>query len=580
MSSEGKNGWIEIQPPTSRPETIRARLSSVAWESGLDTFFDHSIPFAHSTGKSFARRVGRLLAHSLERSIERGTDPPLFHAYEIGAGLGVLARHVLDSVRSRKPDLYSRLIFHVTDSSAAVLGRVQELGVLDDHRGHVKFELMDALRPTFKGGEEPLFVVQSYTASAMPVRHIEFSDGEAFELLVRTSIPKPSRILDTSTFPPHVLDAATVVKSALTGGKGAHRFLLSQIVPLLREESERIPIRDSDMVPEERVELASFGAILDPETSMRFNFGFPYIQGIRELLTRLHKDAIVLIHDFGWVDGHAAPEVNALSTSYGATMCHGVAFAHLSHALEQEGSSCRCTRNEAGESQILLLEKGEPDPHLNARFCETFEGTGYDAVRATIRKITEMPENTDSFPNSAAAIVSSLADVDQRDHALLLAWAWELFRRGYPGEAVGVAERSLDGYQRLAVFSYLVLGFAHRKLKQLEVAESYLRKAIEISPHPMGYAELGHLLLQLGRQEDHLEATIESLHCHPDDYMWERVVSVVIGLLVQGRTEAAHSALTSILATAEVHPDTIPDFVVEKLDSLRQGSTSSGAGGL
>ena len=496
MSSDGEGGWIEIQPPVSRPDTIRARLSEVAWASGLDTFFDHLIPFSHSTGKSFARRIARLLAFVLERCKERGTDPPLFHVYEIGAGLGVLARHILDLVRTQDPDLYSRLLFHVTDSSSLVLERIQGLGVLEDHREHVRFDLVDALRPTFKGGEEPSFVVQSYATSALPVRHIEYWGGEAFELLVRTSMPRSSWILDTSTFPPHVVNAETVVENALTGEQGTYRFLLSQIAPLLKEEFVRVPIRDLDMVPEEQAELESFGETRSPDTSMRFNYGFPYIRGIRELLSCLHKDAMVLIHDFGWADRQAAPEVNALSRSYGATTCHGVAFAHLIHAAEHAGSSCQCTRNDAGESQILLIEKGEPDPHLNALFCETFEGTGYDAVRGAIRQITEMPDTTESFPDSAAAIVSSLADVDRQDHALLLAWAWELFSRGFPREAIGVAEQSLDGYQQLAVYSYLVLGLAHRKLGELEVAERYLRKAIAISPHPAGQAELGHLLLQ------------------------------------------------------------------------------------
>lgn len=546
MSTEGEGGWIGIQPPVSRPDTIRSRLSEVAWESGFHTFFDHLIPFSHSTGKSFARRIARLLVFALERCKERETDPPLFHVYEIGAGLGVLARHVLDLVRTQDPDLYSRLLFHVTDSSSLVLERIQELGVLQDHREHVRFDLVDALRPIFMAGEEPLFVVQSFAASALPVRHIEFSGGEAFELLVRTSIAKSSRILDTSTFPPLVVNAETVVQNALTGEARTYRFLLSQIAPLLQEEFVRIPIRDSDMIPEERAELETLLATLDPDSSARFNYCFPYNQGIRDLLSCLHKDAMVLIHDFGWADRHAAPEVNALSRSYGATTCHGIAFFHLIHAAEHAGSSCQCTRNDAGESQILLIEKGEPD-------------------------------TTESFPDSAAAIVSSLTEVDRQDHALLLAWAWALFSRGFPREAICVAERSLDGYEQSAVYSHLVLGLAHRKLGELEVAERYLRNAIAINPHPVAYAELGHLLLQQGKQEEHLEATLKSLNCHPDNYMWERVVGVVIGLLVQERTEEANSALTSILDTAVSHPGIIPDFVVQKLTSLQQRSATRSA---
>ena len=86
-----------------------------------------------------------------------------------------------------------------------------------------------------------------------------------------------------------------------------------------------------------------------------------------------------------------------------------------------------------------------------------------------------------------------------------------------------------------------------------------------------GPAELGHVLLRQGRQEEHLEAALESLRGYPDDTVWEQVVVVVIGFLVQGRTDEARSALTSILETAEHHATLVPDFVVRKLHSLQQG---------
>ena len=124
---------------------------------------------------------------------------------------------------------------------------------------------------------------------------------------------------------------------------------------------------------------------------------------------------------------------------------------------------------------------------------------------------------------------------------------------------------------RLGAFA-LLLGLAHRKLGELDLAEDRLRKALTICPHyRLAYAELGHVLLRQGRQEEHLEAVIESLSCYPDDGVWEQVVSAVIGLLVQGRAQEANSAMISILKTAEHHAALVPDYVVRRLVALQRG---------
>ena len=577
----GGSGWVEVHPPVTRSDSLRARLSQAAWSSGIETFFVHAIPFSYSTGKAFACRIARLMAFALHRCCERRAAPPLFHVYEIGAGLGVLALHVLDLLREHHPDLYSRLLFHVTDASASTLERIQSLGVLDDHREHVRFEVVDALRPKFGHGEEPAFVLQSYMVDSLPARHIEISSGEVFELLVRTRIPRSARLVDTSVFPPRVVEAKTVVAGVLAGAAGRWRSLLSQVGQQLHEEYVRVPIRESGgMSHNERVQLEAFAATLDPETdtAIRFNYCYPYTRGLRELLSSLGRDALVVIHDFGWVDRRSAPEPGALSTSYGATICHGVSFPYLVYAAEQAGATCRCTENEEGESQVLLIDKGDVDDDLAALFCKTFENVGYESVRDALRRCTEIADTEEGFADAVSAIISSLAEPDRHDYALLLGITWELLRRGFPRQAIGVAEQSLDGYRQVAVDSYLLLGLAHLKLDELGLAEGYLRKALAICPHyPVAHAELGHVLLRQGRQEEHLEAALESLRGYPDDSVWEQVVVVVIGLLVQGRTDEARSALTSILETAEHHATLVPDFVVQKLHSLQRLLFSSSA---
>jgi len=571
-AAAGAGGWVEVQPPVPRPDSLRARLSQAAWASGIETFFVHSIPFSYSTGRAIAHRIARLVAFSLRRCCARRAAPPLFHVYEIGTGLGVLALHVLDLLRQRHPDIYSRIIFHVTDISDSTLQQIQSLGVLDDHREHVRFEVLDALRPKYLPGEEPAFVLQSYTVDSLPTRHIEIAGGEVFELLVRSRIPTTAQLLDTSSFPPRVIEAKTVLARVLDGEETGWWHLLSQIGQLLQEEYVRVPIGESGgMSQAERVELEAYAATLDPDNTIRFNYCFPYTSGLHELLSDLGRDAMVVVHDFGWVDARAAPEPVALSTNYGAAMCNGVSFPYLVYAAEQAGATCLCTENEAGESQVLLIDKGDVDDDLAALFRETFENAGYESVRDALRRCTEIADTDDGFADSVSGIVSSLAESDRHDYALLLGITWELLRRGFPRQAIAVAEQSLAGYRQVAVDSYLLLGIAHLKLDELDLAEGYLRKALAICPHyPAAHAELGHVLLRQGRQEEHLQAALESLRGYPDDSVWEQIIVVVIGLLVQERKDEARSALTSILETAAHHATLVPDFVVRKLHAIQQ----------
>ncbi len=571
MCGEGAGGWTEVQPPVPRSDSLRTKLSDAAWGLGIEAFFLHAVPFSYSTGKSFASRIAHLVSCAVPRYSESRPAGAQVHLYEIGAGLGVLALHVLDLLREQHPDLYSRLLYHVTDCSESILAQIERLGVLGDHQEHVRFDVADALRPEFRRGEEPALVIQSYVVSSLPVRHVEISGGEIRELLVRTRLPRSACLLDASTFPPRVIEGESVVERVITAADGGWRFLLPQLGQLLQEEYVRIPISESGIPRAESVELETFVAALPSNTVVRFNCCFVYARALRELLTNLSRDTIVVVHDFGWVDRHSAPEPGALSTSYGATTCHGVSFPHLISAAEQEGAVCRCTANAAGESQVLMCYKGDTDDRLDALFVETFADTGYEAVRAALGRCTEIAETDKEYPESVVAIMSSLAEPNRHDYALQLGIAWELLRRGFLREAIDMAQQSLDGYRQVAVDSYLLLGLAHRKLGELDLAEGHLRRALTICPHYyLAHAELGHVLLGQGRQEEHFDAVIESIRGYPDDGVWEQVISAVIGLVVQGRRREADSALTAILKTAEHHTTLVPDDIVRRLVALQK----------
>jgi len=573
MGGEGAGVWAEVQPPVPRYDSVRTKLSDAAWGSGIEAFFLHAVPFSYSTGKSFASRIARLIAFAVQRYSKSRPTGSQLHLYEFGAGLGVLALHILDLLREQYPDLYSRLVYHVTDCSELIMEQAERLGVLGGHQEHVRLDVLDALRPQFRRGEEPAVVIQSYMVSSLPVRHVEVSGSEVWELLVRTRIPRSACLLDASTFPPRVVEAESLVERIITGADGGLRLLLPQLERLLQEEHVRIPIRESGIPREERIELETFVATLHSDTTIRFNYCFAYARALHELLANLSRDTMVVVHDFGWVDRHSAPKAGALSTSYGATTCHGVSFPYLISAAEQEGAVCRCTANAAGESQVLMCYKGDTDDGLDALFVETFADTGYEAVRAALCRCTEIAETDEEYPESVAAIMSSLAEPDRHDYALQLGIAWELLRRGFLREAIDMAQQSLDGYRQVAVDSYLLLGLAHRKLGELDLAETHLRRALTICPHYyLAHAELGHVLLGQGRQEEHLEAVIESIRGYPDDGVWEQVISAVIGLLVQGRTREADSALTAILKTVEHHTTLLPDDIVRRLVALQKES--------
>ena len=62
------------------------------------------------------------------------------HIYEFGAGLGLLAKQLLDFLQKLNKPLYQETQLSLIDSSQSLMDQIQDLGILNAHQHHIHYE--------------------------------------------------------------------------------------------------------------------------------------------------------------------------------------------------------------------------------------------------------------------------------------------------------------------------------------------------------------------------------------------------------------------------------------------------------
>jgi SAM-dependent MidA family methyltransferase len=121
---------------------------------------------------------GRLVARQMEQMWRILDRPSPFFVVESGAGVGRLARHILDFVASRLPDFYAAIRYVAIDRSAA--RRAAQATTLGAHIAAGRVELSAEMPVKISAG----CVLSNEMFDAMPVHRVVQRDGELREIYV------------------------------------------------------------------------------------------------------------------------------------------------------------------------------------------------------------------------------------------------------------------------------------------------------------------------------------------------------------------------------------------------------------
>ena len=543
---------IIVQKSVPRFHSIRSQLSGLKWQSGVSTFFTENVPFSYSTSTWFASKIIEL-AHTLEGDW-----------LELGSGLGILSRHILDLLKKDYPQSYQKTTLHLSDYAPALVNKMAESGLFLEHP-NAKFHVIDAHDPQL-GAIKPSVILISYLLDSLNCRHIEIENGEIFELLVESSIPDTVRLFDTTTYPPILLDAQAIYELIVSSNDEKKKRLAPFICEVLVENFTKIPLAQTDMSKEEKEDLIAFAKTI-PEPHVRFNYAFGFSQILTQLFKKSSPECMILIQDFGYGDFFALPNPPVLATPYRSIICHAVYFPYIAYIAQKHEVHFNITPYTPGDTQLAVLYRGPELKKINSICDHVFETKGYAETQKIFNTVFEFKGSKEENMVQILALWDTLSDFEKEDYLVVLAFASSSFEEGYYEQAINFVEKLPPAYEAISIPAYYLLGKCYDKLNQIETAISYYQKCVTISAeYPSAYNELSLLYLKTKRYADYLESSKKFLAYSGESLIWEHFITQALVYIELGQKKKAAELIEwihSIGSTALV-----PEKIRVKADSI------------
>lgn len=551
-----------LQKPVSRPESILTELSSLSWSQGVGNFFSEGVPFSYSTGKLFAQKLSALMdAFSKYRTQSNSK----FQWLELGSGLGMLSRQVLDVTQSTYPNLYNNLSMNVTDNSEAL---VEQMSLLfEEHPHKASFNVVDANAPDF-GQSHPNMVVMSYILDSMHTVHIETDFSQIHELAVQTEVDLTGTLIDTQVFPPRIVTAETVLKEWSHWDDEKKWVLSPMLVKMLKETYVKVPLSHSAIPKVDQEDIADF---VKQKNLQKGRFNIPL--GLRHVLAHLtdqcDPSAIVVIHDFGYPNLETLPKQDQLATHYGVVTCHAITFDYVSFLAEQMGWSTWITPYKPGETQVMLLQRGGqvPETLLKALFAEK----GYDRIQDVVNSLFELKGTPQDNKQKTVELWNGLTAIEKEDFLILLSFASQFFEDGFYEEAIDMVHRIPSLYDPIALPSYLLLGKCYAKLNQAQKAFDAFEKALRVCMYfPSVHNEISLLALKLKQYGAYTHHAKQFIKFSGEGLIWEHLVTLSLVFAELGQKQEGKALLDWIISTGKTYPKLVKEDIVKKADTYCQ----------
>lgn len=546
---------VTIQEPVSRYHSIRSTLSDLRWQAGVSTFFTENVPFSYSTSTWFASKILKI-AHS-------------FHAdwLELGSGLGILSRHILDFLKQEYPQDYAQITLHLSDYAPALIDKMGSSGLFSEHP-NTAFHVIDAHNPQLSFA--PSMVLISYLLDSLQCRHIEIENGLIYELMVKSSIPSTTLIFDTSQYPPALLNAQDI-QAILLGSDSEKKKRISPFLkPLLTEEFTRIPLENTSMSTEEKEDLKTFSKTLS-QPHVRFNYAYGFSKILSKLFTQCKEEALLLIQDFGYTTPESLPEPKKLTSTYRTVICHAVYFPYLAYVAKTHGIHFNITHYHPGDTQLCVLYKGQHPDLIQARCKEVFASKDYDLGQKAVDTVLDFQVPDNSFTlQHILDYWETLSRFEKEDYLVTLSFASSCFEKGAYQEAVRFLQKLSPAYLPISIPAYHLLGRCYAQLGDLDKAESAFKKCMEISPeYPSAYNEMSFVHLKTKRYTDYLEMSQKFMQLTGETFVWEHFITQALVYLELGQKQKANQILDWIDSVYAQDKTLIPEKIIQKAASAR-----------
>ena len=561
-----KSDRLIVQKPTGRCDSIGMQLTQLLWNRGPMPLFKEDTPFSFSTGLHFSHYLLKFFTEYFQKSGRHYA-----HIYDMGAGLGLLSKHILEVMNNDEPDMAQKVAYHVSDYSKSMVDHIHHQGLLKAFNHQVTLDVMAVTSPLFKEDAPPHIMMLIHVLNALPSRHYEVEDGRIYELLVETSIPNNAVMLDPTVFPPTVIDSEGI-KDLLLGATTERKTTL---LPLLTERLEEswswVPLQESTASDEEKRLIEDFVDSLESSSKLRFNFSLAAYQAIHRLLDAAHDDAMLIIYDCGYTRFESLYSFTDLVSDYDGCLLMPVFFPIIAWIAKEKGFHYNVTQYPKGTSQIALLTRGLDAQHVDQFFEKvTLEEVSHK-LQKTIHTIKNIKLDDPNFIEIVTRELASISKYERQDHLLRLTIATECHKREFIDPAIDYCQTIMKDYGPMSVSSLLLLAKIYQKKEQYKKAEECLYEGIEWLPY---YARL-HYQLSLvygksGQAQPFIDAAINCLKYtdKSNGYIWNHFITIAIFYYQLHQKQQAKEVLLWVGIINDQYPTLIPEVIVKKAQAL------------
>lgn len=539
-----------IEKNTSFHNCTRAKLSNLIWDWGIGAYFLSDIPFDYTTRYAYADKVRQLASVQFQKQDTIAVS-------EWGAGMGMFAKHFLDSLKENEPNHYENATFTLSEYSEEQAEDVKNNGVLEDHKSQVRIDIQDVHSPKLEKNAIDLMVM-NYLVGALPVYGIEVEDGTAYEIIVNTAINDTLTILDTTVFPPQLLDAEKIRELISGNDTTRQRYLLPRLMSELEDTFDRIPLKDSKMSASQKELILEFiNSAPSKESHYFFNAHMDFYDALPKIVNGLTKNGLIALHDFGFPLDQFSSRPDQLFATFELSTFFGVNFTFFEWVLKRNGFSHLFLPREYQNMTVLISAESTFPVTLSQKARQIIpldkinEGRMKDAlskisnssfkdledVEKTFASLPASLQSTFSLTLGLGTICVELDELDAATHYLDLACA---------------------SYGAIAVPAYVAYGELYFKKGDSKRAEAYFKKALSICPlFPFALFNLIKIYLQNRRIDDYMTDVFDAIKVLSPDFFWMTLPTILM-VYRQTNTEEFNTLLNWYTAFKKIYRSHIP----------------------
>lgn len=507
-----------IQAAVPKFRSIRMMMSDDTYASGPAAFFIENIPVAFFTSRRYARPITQFLVEKIAQDTTLSADDRL-HLYEFGAGSGLLARNILDLLHAQHPEIYARVIIHLSDINFKTIEAIRQSGIFHAHAGHVQFEVKDMAEADYPADAPPYLVYHTYLAGTLPVRLIGFYQEHIFEVLVSTHLESDAVLLNNAVFPPQPMPI-DYVRQLFASDQPEYRDIRQaigwRVREIMTERHDPLALEASDMTDAEKAELRAFHSSLGFEGTVIFPYCSILTRHIRAL-AKYPNCSILIQDDFTDTAEKLSQHPEHIGHNMGQAVTHTVFLPLLNYVAQESGLALQmvpvpsATRVFSEESISYAMSLGftaQQHPHkaaLEQSFSTHFSAIKMDEADGFISDLGKAGSwreldliETDVYPGLSLDL--------QNDFRVLTALLNALINFN-DQRCLKYARKLIQQYPTLDAPAQLQLATFYIRQRRYTRALACARQALASAPtYARGYNALGYICVELGILEEALTA--------------------------------------------------------------------------